>query len=345
MAEISTTLSMNDMLKIIEHLVEIPSASTNKEACEQCLMWIERYFEGTRWIVNWINSPVNSRGWPNPLLYVTYRKYWTSDVLFLCHVDVVPAKIYRMDYDGIDTIRGRGVSDMKGPLAAILYAMKFAVDVENTKVSLLISTDEEIGSWGAYYALMDREGPRISSRICICPDGGDNFRLVTHEKACLRMRLVAKGVTAHSAYPWLGENAILRLYEEFKRLSQLKDGQERGFIFDSNPNAESWSSTLVPTKIHGGDAMNKIPDYAEMTIDIRLTEAWSLEEIKKMIRNSVRECEVDFFFEQPMLYCPEDSPFILDALSVLENHVGTPIQLFRGHGTSDAHWAPFPVGK
>jgi acetylornithine deacetylase/succinyl-diaminopimelate desuccinylase-like protein len=44
---------------------------------------------------------------------------------------------------------------------------------------------------------------------------------VTHEKGVLRARLVANGHNAHSAYPWLGRNAIDMLFADISRLKEV----------------------------------------------------------------------------------------------------------------------------
>lgn len=45
---------------------------------------------------------------------------------------------------------------------------------------------------------------------------------MTHEKGVLRARLVANGHNAHSAYPWLGRNAIDLLFEDIDSLRKVR---------------------------------------------------------------------------------------------------------------------------
>lgn len=84
-----------------------------------------------------------------------------------------------------------------GPLAAVTQLLHYVSNApggDRFDVGILITSDEEIGGKdGTYYAVVDREGPQITADVVIIPDGGDDFRLVTHEKGLLQLRLVAEG--------------------------------------------------------------------------------------------------------------------------------------------------------
>ena len=85
-----------------------------------------------------------------------------------------------------------------------------------------VATDEEIGGFdGAKFCFADAEGPHITCDVCHCPDGGDGFKIVTHEKGVLRLKLIADGHNAHSAYPWHGKNAIQHLMHDLKALENV----------------------------------------------------------------------------------------------------------------------------
>lgn len=365
---------------MLEQLVAIPSEPGNVAAKQQCVDFVRTYLHGTRWTLVDLCAPGDRR---SPVLYVTSHAAgtWHSRLLLLVHLDVVPHDAgYRLtDGDAPGMVRGRGVSDMKGPAVALLHWLRHT-DPTTVDAAMLVVTDEESGGLdGARFAFCDPSGPHITCDVCHCPDGvlrhlrrscsaaavdshsarcwwwrwwpsarpvytdagGDDFRLVTHEKGVLRARLITTGVPAHSAYPWLGHNAILQLYADISNL--LQTVLERTRLFD-NSGPGQWYTTMQPTMMRGGDAPNQVPGTAECVIDVRFTEDWTAEVLKAVVQQCVsKSTRVEFIFEQPMLLCPPASPYMQEAQRVMERHLGSPVQFTRGHGTSDGHWASFPV--
>ena len=171
----------------------------------------------------------------------------------------------------------------------------------------------------------------------------------------LRFKLSAKdGKAAHSAYPWLGKNAILDLNKDIESVlaTRYPEGSEHeGSLVFNNPNTNptasqgkkgfpNWYTTMVPTLISGGTAVNQVPGSATATIDVRYTEAVPLVTLKEWIGSQIHHCDIDFFFEQPMLESPPDTAFMVEARHEMEEILGRSVELNRGHGTSDGHWAP-----
>ena len=139
-------------------------------------------------------------------------------------------------------------------------------------LGVLITSDEEIGGKdGTYYAVVDREGPQITADVVIIPDGGDDFRLVTHEKGILQLRLVAEGtplpfpslpttlipvllisgVSGHAAKPWEAVNALHLLLNDLQQLREgsqpIKGGGDPKKVF--NNEAGGWRTTFSITDL------------------------------------------------------------------------------------------------
>eukprot|EP00126_Sphaerothecum_destruens_P009570 Sdes_comp20536_c0_seq6m15218 len=237
---------------------------------------------------------------------------------------------------------------MKGPVSCILQIL-LEINPEVCDVACVVVTDEEIGGIdGAKYAFLDQNGPKISCDVCLIADGGDGFKLVTHEKGVLRFRLSAKsGKAAHSAYPWNGENAIQSVMQDLQRLLNCSDSKGR-LIFNNSSypkhidslSFENWHTTLVPTMIQGGTAVNQVPGTADVIVDIRYTEMWQISDLKSNIEKHVKNCQIAYIFEQPMLISDPHSIYMQEAKKTMEDTLGTQVSLSRGHGTSDGHWAP-----
>ncbi|KJE97663.1 hypothetical protein, variant [Capsaspora owczarzaki ATCC 30864] len=309
---------------------------------------------GSRWAgTAWHLTPIAKSPSASPMLYIS-SKPWPasgsgakpfSKVLILGHVDVVPMATYGIEGEPTGVIRGRGVSDMKGPVAALMHLLK-SLNPANLDLAMLVVTDEEIGGIdGAKFAFADAEGPHISCDMCLCPDGGDNFKLVTHEKGVFRIELTASGKSAHSAYPWNGDNAVLTLIDEIGRVGSIQhDGKP---VFDNV--GPQWHSTCVPTIIQGGQVINQVPGSASAKIDMRFTETWTLDTLKTVVFGALAsspnasKIRAEVVFEQPMLLCPPELPCMIATKKVMEDHVHHDVEYSRGHGTSDGHWADFPV--
>ena len=120
-----------------------------------------------------------------PSLVITFRESKEIDFFLNGHLDVVDAKANdfepRLEEGG--KLYGRGSSDMKGPLAAMIVLMMDLSQLEPNKrpdIGLMIVSDEEIGGEAGTYYLLNEEGYR--SKACLIPDGGNNFDIIIKEK-------------------------------------------------------------------------------------------------------------------------------------------------------------------
>eukprot|EP01135_Chromosphaera_perkinsii_P010246 Nk52_evm1s2072 gene=Nk52_evmTU1s2072 len=352
----------DSLLSLTEDLCRIPSASNDIPQNITCLDHIQALFRSTRWSLTRFckTSPSKQH---HPALYISSRpqnsKSHHSKVLHLCHIDVVPADAYdcqlkkKKGGSTRDILYGRGVSDMKGPVACILHMLLAIEDPSQYDLAVLIVSDEEIGGLdGAKYCFLDEDGPKVTYDVCFIADGGDGFKLVTHEKGVLRFTLTPKDAkAAHSAYPWLGRNGIIAVMDDLQRILKCTHPETGEEIFN-NPNTNKsaqdtggvafphWYTTMVPTLIEGGTAVNQVPGTACVTVDVRYTEVIPLDKLKQFIVDSSQACNVDFFFEQPILFSDPRHPYMIRAHEEMETVLGRPVELSRGHGTSDGHWAP-----
>lgn len=162
-------------------------------------------------------------------------------------------------------IWGRGASDTKGPMAAMLWALH-----ENRQrlAGLPVAVDfvgfmgEESGQWGS------REFSRNhGADYCFAIVGEPTSMEVIHlTKGSLWTTLRATGVAVHSSMPERGENAILKLTRALDRLDTHLGAELATF---SHPVLGH--STLNIGLIRGGARPNIVPDLAEAEIDIRIT--------------------------------------------------------------------------
>jgi acetylornithine deacetylase/succinyl-diaminopimelate desuccinylase-like protein len=183
----------------------------------------------------------------------------TPKVILAAHLDVVPAEEELFQLRQADgRFYGRGVLDMKFAIAAYLQLVdELQASLKDYDFGLVITTDEEQGGLSTQKLLAEGYRPKI----CILPDGGDNWQIQLSSKGFYYLQIRKYGTPAHGSRPWLGVNAILPIMDILQEIKGLF-----GELTAENP-------TLNIGTINGGAAINQVADYAEASIDIRGTEA------------------------------------------------------------------------
>jgi acetylornithine deacetylase len=182
--------------------------------------------------------------------------YWGEPVVTLStHMDTVPPFYPSREDD--EFIWGRGACDTKGLMASMIKAVEGLLAAGETNFALLFVVGEERNSAGAYYASQHPRG----SRYIINGEPTEN-KLALGSKGALRFEVTARGRMAHSAYPELGESAILKLLDALERVRKIA----------LPVDAILGASTLNVGTISGGRAPNVIPDHAMAEVFIRLVD-------------------------------------------------------------------------
>lgn len=197
-----------------------------------------------------------SGGKPSALVYSgPGRPHFT--VVLNAHLDVVPAPAsqFRPYRDG-DRLYARGAQDMKVSALGLALAFRELAGRVAYPLGLQLVTDEESGGRdGTLHQL--REG--VASRFALIGEAS-GLRVVTECKGIIRARLQATGRSAHGAYPWLGDNALLKL-------SAAIDAILAAYPV---PGAEAWRTTVNVARIGTSNrAVNQVPAEAEAWLDIR----------------------------------------------------------------------------
>jgi acetylornithine deacetylase len=169
------------------------------------------------------------------------------------HLDTVPP--YFPSREDEEYIWGRGACDVKDIIAAMICAAEELLAEGVRDFGLLFVVGEERNSAGAYHAAKNPRG----SRYLINGEPTGN-RLATGSKGALRYELHATGRMAHSAYPELGDSAILKLLDALERVRRIE------LPVDDVLGA----CTVNIGTISGGRAPNVIADQAMASIMFRL---------------------------------------------------------------------------
>jgi acetylornithine deacetylase len=190
-------------------------------------------------------------------------------ILFGPHLDTVGVAHMTIDpfggeiHDG--KIWGRGASDTKGPMAAMLIALQRN---RNQLASMPVAIDfvafmgEESGQWGSKH-FAKHHGADYTFALVGEPT---SMEIVHLTKGSLWATLRATGRAAHSSQPERGDNAIVKLAS-----AMLEIERQLGATLATFTHPTLGHSTLNIGLIRGGSRPNIVPDLAEAELDIRIT--------------------------------------------------------------------------
>lgn len=313
-----------EFMRLLDNLISFKTTKDKPVEIDRCLEYIETYFEDEKDIVidRFEKDGVNS-------ITLNFKEYLKPDIILLSHIDVVPAmkEMFKMKVDK-NLVFGRGVSDMKGMVVlGMLLMKKYAKLDKKPSFGLVITSDEEQGGFnGAGYLVNNK---LIKPRVAIVPDGGDNFQITNVEKGIIHLKLSASGVSAHGSRPWLGKNAVDILIDNYLKMRKLFREQKK----------EGWYKTINIGKLFGGEATNKVPDFAECFIDIRYTEKDNpqklIDKIKKMMS---KEITIDVLLCEPLCYTSKNDKFLQNMKTKMRKMLNEKILFSKGHGGSDARF-------
>jgi succinyl-diaminopimelate desuccinylase len=216
------------------------------------------------------------------------------------HLDVVPAYASQFEprIEG-DRLIGRGAYDMKGALAAMMCAVKDVADNPNVRVRFVCVPDEESDdvSSRSIDALVDSG---YTGDFALTGEPTD-LHIGVQAKGVLAVRVAVHGVAAHGSTPWLGDNAILKAHDAFRRIETLPFSRESSDLFDR--------PSINLARIEGGDAFNKVPDRCTMDVDIRFLPTQDPGEILAQIR-AIPDLEVLKCFTRAPAVVSRKNPYV-----------------------------------
>jgi succinyl-diaminopimelate desuccinylase len=231
------------------------------------------------------------------------------------HFDTVPLGNKKWSIDPFEgkvsdgKIYGRGSSDMKGGVAAMILASILAFEESPPEggVRLIFSAAEELGCIGIQQLAKVLKNPGRASAI-IVGEPTSNHPYIGH-KGALYLNAVTSGVTAHSSMPHLGDNAI---YKAAASILKARD-----FIFNTEKDPLLGYPTLNVGRMSGGMNINSVPDHAEFSIDIRSTSKVDHGEIlSKLSMELGQETHLETLVNMGSVFTEENNPFVQLAYNV-----------------------------
>jgi succinyl-diaminopimelate desuccinylase len=273
------------------------------------------------------------------------------------HLDVVPLGARQWSKDPFagetdgDKLYGRGASDMKAGVAAILLAARsYGKKLSATPgVVIVLTAAEEGGCVGsaqlAKTQLLGKAGAMVVG------EPTSNYPLVGH-KGSVKFHARFKGVSAHGSMPELGDNAI---YKAAKAVGKLE-----AFDFAVPAHAVMGKPTLNVGTITGGNTVNAVPDAASVGVDIRTVPGMDHGALLSKLENLLEEAQLDVFSNlKPVWTAPEHewiqrvfeickpyldapaaartAPYMTDAANLLKVYAGAPTVVLGPGEAAMAH--------
>jgi succinyl-diaminopimelate desuccinylase len=237
------------------------------------------------------------------------------------------------DTDG-DKLYGRGSSDMKAGVAAILLAARtFAKRFSGTPgVVIVLTAAEEGGCIGsqqlARTELLGKAGAMVVG------EPTSNYPYIGH-KGSVKFHASFKGVSAHGSMPQLGVNAI---YKAARAVAKLE-----GFDFAAKAHPIMGEPTMNVGTMTGGSGVNMVPDTARIGVDIRTVPGMDHAHLLERLRTTLGEdAEMDVFSNLPPVWTapqnewiqrvfeicratePRTATYMTDAANLLKAYSGAP---------------------
>lgn len=272
---------------------------------------------------------------------------------FAGHTDVVPTgPLEEWKSDPFDPVirdgllYGRGASDMKSALAAMVTATEAFVrldPVHKGTIAFLITSDEEgpsVDGTKRVVETLKERGQRIDWCIVGEPSSdklpGDTIKI--GRRGSLSGRLTVHGVQGHIAYPQNAENPVHMLAPALAELTSRKWDQGNEYF---EPTSFQISNLNA-----GTGAPNVIPGELKARFNLRYSPVQTLQRLQETVEGILRKHGVRYSLEWYVSGEPFYTPpgTLSDAVSAAVSAItGKRPEFSTGGGTSDGRFIA-PMG-
>lgn len=297
-------MQVTSVTELLQALVRIPSVNptgepgtphTGEQAIADWLAdWLRREFPSAR-----VELRDVLPGRPNVVVRFSDSGGKKPRLLFAPHTDTVSVGGMTIEPFGGELrdgrIWGRGASDTKGSMAAMLWALRAERDGLSElghEIWFAGLCSEETGQWGAK-ALAKEE--KFDFVIAGEPTGLD--AVVAH-KGALWMTLTTRGRAVHAAEPERGDNAIYKMAD----LLRCVRDELAPMLATGGAHRLLGPTTISAGTVSGGSKINIVPDVCRAEVDIRYLPGGNpLDEISRRLRVVCADVEIEHTLSHPML--------------------------------------------
>lgn len=260
-------------VKLLTELIKIPSFSKEEDRTAAAL---KEFFEREGIAVHRIGNNVWAK-----------NKHFSPNkptVLLNSHHDTVRSNSgYTRDPFKPDVIDGKlfglGSNDAGGPLVSLIACFLYFFDRADLTYNIIIAAtaEEEISGTGGIESIWHSLGVidfAIVGEPTLC-------EIATAEKGLMVLDCVSKGKPGHAAREE-GVNAIYAALPDIEWFKTYKFPRQSSTLGEMK---------MTVTIINSGSQHNVIPAECKFTVDVRVTDSYTLEETLEIIKKHVH-CEV-----------------------------------------------------
>jgi LysW-gamma-L-lysine carboxypeptidase len=309
-------IQTKEALSLLMDLVSIPSPS-GKEG------------KLAKYIFNWLSE----RGFKNIKIdragNVRARTTEEIPIITYCgHMDTVPGTFPVSLNNG--RLFGRGASDAKGPLSAMLYSA-YRLMQKRIPVEVLAVVREEMNSEGIKYALRDE--PISKFTVFGEPSGVNNVVIGYRGRIEAEVEFYAQSF--HASMPWIGRSALQYAIDFIDRLKVYEAN------FSSRNKTDSVS--ICVTRMSAGLANNVAPPDARLVLDIRIPAHIKKEKIIEDIRKLCRLTRAPRFrmkVNESVEAASSPNGYLMMAMRrAIFRALGSPAKMVKKTGSGDMNYA------
>ena len=325
------------MTDLIENLIRIPTENPPGVRYHDCARLIASALDDLGFQSRTIEiAPADASGEPR---YAVHAEIGAGHrvVCFHGHYDVVPASVagqFEPRRQG-DALFGRGSSDMKSGLVAMLYAAKALRDEQaplDGRIRLMFVPDEETGGVRGSQYLAD-EGLLTRDVVAMFTPEPTSGVVWHANRGAITLQVTVKGRPAHVSLQHQGVNAFEQAVRLVARLQRLRDEvAQRRTGLALKPEEARASILLIGGQVTAGTNFNVVPAECRFTIDRRINpeedldeERRRLDEVFEAARRDGIDLSVDVLQEGRSSLTPADAPAAQALARAVEQVTGTPV--------------------
>ncbi|MEM4481486.1 MAG: M20 family metallopeptidase [Desulfurococcaceae archaeon] len=227
---------------------------------------------------------------------------------------------------------GRGTSDMKGGIAAILASLVYFAQVKEPSliVEAALVPDEEIGGITGTGYLIKELGSRPDWAVIGEPSGINNIYIGHRGTLWLMIKILGK--QAHGSSPWVGDNAFKKMLTYasifLDKYEKYLNNKASKLVYE-DPRASKPSLSVGGLLLSAG-AVNIVPGISGFSVDRRLIVEESAEEVLSEIimldeeikKDTGIQSEIEVLNKSNPAYTPESSPIVSTLRDVVKAVTG-----------------------
>lgn len=331
-------MDKDEKIKILENLIKINSVNDNEKEVAD---YISSLFEPYKKQVD-IKRVTYTPGRDSLVVTIGQGK---KTLGFTGHEDVVsPGDLNAWISNPFEPeiregkLFGRGATDMKGGLAALIITMLEFLENDSIpgKIKLFATVGEETGEYGA--AQLTKEGYVDGlSGLLIAEPGNEMSEAGISSKGVIDYIVASNGKVAHSSTPERGINAIDNLIDFANEVKLLMKS------FDK-VDPVLGKLTHVQSVFEGGDQVNSVPSKAVMKGNIRTIPAYPNKEvfdalnglINKLNKKPNYDLSINYSFPEEAMSGDPNSDFVKLICKVHDEiYIDEPMKIVGKTGASD----------